>query len=122
MIESIGNSESVSSNFDNLLSNLEKGNTPEVEAKAAKTNKQTSDEFQRTFEPSKIEDEIAKQLEDETLIAKFSTDKETDKLILKIINAETEEVVRQYPPEVSLKIARIVNNMIKSNSVADVRI
>ena len=45
MIKSIGNSESVSSNFDNLLSNLEKGKIQEVEAKAAKTNKQTSDEF-----------------------------------------------------------------------------
>lgn len=122
MIKSIGNSESVNSNFDNLLSNLEKTSTPEVGTKAVKSNKQTTDEFQRTFEPNKIEAEITKQLEDESLIAKFSTDKDTDKLILKIINQDTEEVVRQYPPEVSLKIARIVNNMIKSNNIADVSI
>jgi flagellar protein FlaG len=122
MIKSIGNSESVSSNFDNLLSNLEKGKTPEVETKASNTNKQTTDEFQRTFEQVKIEAEITKQLEEDSLIAKFSTDKETDKLILNIINQDTDEVVRQYPPEVSLKIARIVNNMIKSNNTADVSI
>ena len=61
-------------------------------------------------------------MEDDSLIAKFSTDKETEKLILKIINQDTEEVVRQYPPEVSLKIARIVNNMIETNNIADVRI
>lgn len=122
MIKSILNSESVSSNFDNLLSNLEKRNTTEVEVKTAKTEKQPNDEYEKTFESGKIEDEITKQLEDDTLIAKFSTDKETEKLILKIINPETEEVVRQYPSEVSLKIARIVNNMLKSNSIANVRI
>ena len=123
MIKSIGNSESISSNFDNLMSNLANKNAPtEINQTSEKVSKQNNDEFQNTFEPSKIESEISKLLEDDSLIAQFSTDKETEKLILKILNQETKEVVRQYPPEASLKIARIVSNMIESNNIADVRI
>ncbi|PKL78252.1 MAG: hypothetical protein CVV25_12230 [Ignavibacteriae bacterium HGW-Ignavibacteriae-4] len=123
MIKSIGNSESISSNFDNLMSNLASKNAPtEVNQTTERVEKQSNDEFQSTFDPKKIENEISKLLEDDSLIAQFSTDKETEKLILKIVNPDTKEVVRQYPPEVSLKIARMVNNMIESNNIADVRI
>jgi flagellar protein FlaG len=123
MIKSIGNSESISSNFDNLMSNLANKNAPtEVNQASEKVEKQTNDEFQSTFDPKKIESEISKLLEDDSLIAQFSTDKETEKLILKILDPDTKEVVRQYPPEVSLKIARMVNSMIESNNIADVRI
>lgn len=123
MIKSIGNSETISYNFDNLMSNLANKNTPtEVNQTTEKLEKQTNDEFQKSFEPRKIEKEISKLLEDDTLIAQFSTDKDTEKLILKILNQDTKEVVRQYPQEIALKIARMVNNMIESNSIADVRI
>lgn len=123
MIKSIGNSESISSNFDNLMSNLANKNAPtEVNQTTERVSKQANDEFQSTFDPKKIEREITKLLEDDSLIAQFSTDKETEKLILKILNPDTKEVVRQYPPEVSLKIARMVNSMIESNNIADVRI
>ncbi len=105
------------------MSNLANKNTPtEVSQPTDKVEKQNNDEFQKTFDPKKIETEISKLLEDDSLIAQFSTDKETDKLILKIVNPDTKEVVRQYPPEVSLKIARMVNSMIESNNIADVRI
>lgn len=123
MIKSIGNSESISSNFDNLMSNLANRNAaPEVNHTSEKAEKRNNDEFHNTFEPEKIENEISKLLEDDSLIAQFSTDEETDKLILKILNPDTKEVVRQYPPEVSLKIARMVNSMIENNNIADVRI
>lgn len=87
-----------------------------------KVEKNKNDEFVKTFDSDKIETEITKLLEEDTLEAQFSTDKETEKLILKIINKETDEVVRQYPPEVSLKIARMVSNMIENNTVTDARV
>lgn len=105
------------------MSNLANKNAPtEVNQTTDRVSKQANDEFQSTFDPKKIESEITKLLEDDSLIAQFSTDKETEKLILKILNPDTKEVVRQYPPEVSLKIARMVNSMIESNNIADVRI
>ena len=75
MIKSIGNSESISSNFDNLMSNLANKNAPtEINQTSEKVSKQNNDEFQKTFEPSKIESEISKLLEDDSLIAQFSTE------------------------------------------------
>lgn len=123
MIKSIGNSEAISSSFDNLLSNMNNRETSYgVSEPDNKVEKNKNDEFVKTFDSNKIESEITKLLEEESLEAKFSTDKETEKLILKIINKDTDEVVRQYPPEVSLKIARMVNNMIETNSITDARI
>jgi len=105
------------------MSNLANKNAPtEVNQTMERVEKHNNDEFQSTFDPKKIENEISKLLEDDSLIAQFSTDKETEKLILKILNPDTKEVVRQYPPEVSLKIARMVNKMIESNNIADVRV
>jgi len=105
------------------MSNLaNRSSQTEVKQTSEKVDKQNNDEFQKTFEPKKIETEISKLLEDDSLIAQFSTDEETEKLILKILNQDTKEVVRQYPPEASLKIARMVSNMIESNNIADVRI
>lgn len=123
MIKSIGNSEAISSSFDNLLSNMNNKDTSYgVSEPDNKVEKNKNDEFVKTFDSNRIESEITKLLEEESLEAKFSTDEETEKLILKIINRDTDEVVRQYPPEVSLKIARMVNNMIETNSIKDARI
>ncbi|TNE35433.1 hypothetical protein EP342_01615 [bacterium] len=122
MIKSIGNSESINLNFDSILSKLSDRNIPIENNKNDRLDKQANDEFKKTFDPSVLENEISKLLDDSTLVAQFSTDKDTDKLILKIINQDTDEVVRQYPPEASLKIARIVDKLIKDNSLADARI
>lgn len=122
MIKSIGNSESINLNFDSILSKLSDKNFSAEDHKNDKVEKQSNDEFKRTFDTNTLENEISKVLDDNSLVAQFSTDKDTDKLILKIINKDTDEVVRQYPPESSLKIARIVDKLIKDNSLADVHI
>ena len=123
MIKSIGNSESINSSFDNLLSNMNNRDlTIEVSKQDNKVEKEKSDEFLKSFDSEKIEAEITKLLEDESLESKFSTDEDTDKLILKIIDKETDEVVRQYPSEETLKIVRIVIIMIENNSLNDARI
>ncbi len=42
------------------------------------------------------------------LYLQFTKDVESQKMVIKIINDETKEVIRQIPPEVALKIARII--------------
>lgn len=88
----------------------------------SKVEKKKNDEFIQTIDSNKLESEISKLLEEETLKAKFSIDEDTNKMILTIVDRKTEEVVKQYPPEVSLKIARMVNEMIENNSVKDARV
>jgi uncharacterized FlaG/YvyC family protein len=43
-------------------------------------------------------------------------------MILKIIDQSTKEVVKQLPPEISLKIARIVSNSMESGQLANATI
>jgi flagellar protein FlaG len=56
---------------------------------------------------SKLQD----MLDSDNVALEFSLDDTTKKMILKIVDKETKEVVRQYPPEIALKIARIVSEI-----------
>jgi uncharacterized FlaG/YvyC family protein len=66
---------------------------------------------------------LAKKLEsiigEKNLNFEFSLDKDTHKMIIKVINGDTKEVVQQYPPEVALKIARIVSGNMQSGQVTN---
>jgi len=43
--------------------------------------------------------------------AHFEIDRDLDILIIKIIERETERIIRQIPPEVSLKLAKALNEL-----------
>lgn len=42
----------------------------------------------------------------------FSVDKETEKIVLKIVNSKTQEVIRQIPPEEALRIASRLSKLL----------
>jgi len=44
--------------------------------------------------------------------AEFSVDKELDKIIVKIKDRESGEIIRQIPPEVAIKIAKSINELV----------
>ncbi|MDI3516314.1 MAG: flagellar protein FlaG [Thermotogota bacterium] len=44
--------------------------------------------------------------------AEFSVDKEIDRIVVKIKDRESGEIIRQIPPEVALKIARSIKELI----------
>lgn len=71
-------------------------------------------------------DKISKKLEeiinDKSLMIQFTQDDQTKKMIFKLINAETKEVVQQIPPEVALKIARYVASTLEDKNVANAKI
>lgn len=70
-------------------------------------------------EPQKPSAEQMKQAVDEVRTAvnamaqnlQFSIDKETGKTIVKVVDASTEEVIRQIPPEEILVIAKAIDGM-----------
>jgi flagellar protein FlaG len=77
--------------------------------------KKKEDAFSRE-ELTSFEDKINEQIKEENLKIEFSQDEETKRMILKLIDKETQEVVQQYPPEITLKIARIVANTLEQGS------
>lgn len=54
----------------------------------------------------------------------FKLDDDTKKMILRIIDNNTKEVVHQYPPDLTLKIARMVTSALgnENGQVADAKI
>lgn len=56
-----------------------------------------------------IQRELSDTLKDDNVSLEFSIDDETNKRVIKFIDVETEEIVKQFPPEVSLKIAKLVS-------------
>ncbi len=62
-----------------------------------------------SYEDKNIIDEIFREFKNnKKLYLQFSEDEKSKKMVIKIINDETQEVVRQIPPEIALKIARII--------------
>ena len=47
----------------------------------------------------------------------FSIDKDTSKTVVKLIDAESKEVLRQFPSEEILKLSRALDEMLKANGL-----
>lgn len=63
-------------------------------------------------EVEKIVREVNDQLQAMHTELNFSVDKETDKLVLRIINSKTHEVIRQIPAEEALRIASRISKLL----------
>ncbi|MER3522548.1 MAG: hypothetical protein C4326_00410 [Ignavibacteria bacterium] len=63
-------------------------------------------------EVEKIVREVNDQLQAMHTELNFSVDKETDKLVLRIINSKTHEVIRQIPAEEALRIAARISKLL----------
>ncbi|MCX6148418.1 MAG: flagellar protein FlaG [Candidatus Kapabacteria bacterium] len=128
MINAIGSSEGISlSNFDSLMSqvyvsdkkidlnnrqknDVAKEENVSSENKKINTNKVNYSELSRN---------IKTILDDNRLAIEFTRDTDTKEMIMKIINDETKEVIRQYPAEISLKIARLVAANIDTGKITN---
>lgn len=71
-------------------------------------------------------DKISRKLEeiinDKSLMIQFTQDDQTKKMVFKLINTETKEVVQQIPPEIALKIARYIASTLEDKNVANAKI
>lgn len=97
-----------------LVQELKK-ETPSVKAevKEKKYNQDSIDELNK---------ELNGLLEGNQLNVEFKFEKEANQLIMKLINQETKEVVRQVPPDIMLRIAKIVSSQLGSGALADAKV
>jgi flagellar protein FlaG len=61
-------------------------------------------------------------LNENDMTLEFRLDQDTNEMILKIIDSDTQEVIRQLPPELTLKIAKFVANMLGTGQVTNARV
>ncbi len=129
MINGINSVQPISiEQFDNLLSNysdrrqsetLEKDNSFANE-KLKKNN--VEKEETKKVDYNDLAESIKSLLDDKSIAIEFAKDKDSNQMIMKIINDQTKEVIRQFPAEISLKIARIVSANAVGKNIADVTI
>ncbi len=86
-----------------------------------KTNKKedTTNENLKPVDYKKFEGEIKHFLAQNHLAIEFSIDEQTKKMVMKLIDDETKEVVKQFPSEVSLQIARMLTSNSEGGSITN---
>lgn len=94
-------------NFNNFVKNISQEDT----------KKQT-----KTIDYDKIAKRLEEIINDENLMIQFTRDDQTKKMIFKLIDAQTKEVVQQIPPEVALKIARYIASTLEDKNVANAKV
>ncbi len=71
---------------------------------------------------AELGNKLKSMLDDANLFLEFRIDDESKKMVLRIIDDQTKEVVRQFPPELTLKIARIVANSLGSGQLTNAKV
>lgn len=75
-----------------------------------------------TIDFKKLAGKVNQLLKDDNLAVEFSLDRETKKMIIKITDSQTKEVVNQIPPDVALTIARMVSDENFSGQVTNAKV
>jgi flagellar protein FlaG len=92
----------------------------DTETRLNKNNKNNQKELSVSFD--EIKEVLQEALKEANLAIEFSVDKDLNRMIMKLVDSETNEVIRQLPPDITLKIARIVASALGNGSVADAKI
>lgn len=103
-----------------------RSNTPDILA-ATENNKQpngiqqksaeqaaATEEQSKNVDYSKLAEIVRTSMGSENVSIEFKKDKETDMMIMQVVDTKTDEVIRQFPPEITLKIAKIVAKLLET--------
>lgn len=101
-----------------------------IEAKANKEkdislDKQKKDkEFKNkvSTDLKELGEKLKDLIKENDVYLEFKIDKETNKMILRVIDNETKEVIQQLPTEVALQIARIISNIEGQGQIANAKV
>ena len=88
----------------------------------ANSKKETNTKNTNSVNFKQLSEQIKATLNDKNLAIEFSFDKDSKQMILKVIDAKTNEVVQQFPTEVALKIARIVSQTLEVGNITNAKV
>ncbi len=90
------------------LSGQKEKNSEELSTKSSVAVAETSRKNTQKTDFTKLSDNLQQIFNTPDTALRFSIDKDTKKIILKIINSKTNEVVQQIPTEVALKLSQFI--------------
>ncbi len=71
---------------------------------------------------SELGEKLKEIMGENNLSIEFSIDRDTQKMVVKFLDAETEEVIQQFPPDVTLKITKIIAEHFGSGQITNVKV
>lgn len=102
--------------------------TPETDKNAAssagraeKTNGRISAKGKKV-DFSALSDSLKNSLQLTNISFEFSVDSQTQSIILRIVDAQTKEVLQQLPSELALKISRLIAGSLEQGQVTDAKV
>jgi len=90
--------------------------------KKVNSKKEIDTEKQNKVDYKKFESEVKNFLKDNNLAIEFSIDDNTKKMVMKLIDEDTKEIVKQFPSEISLHIARILSSSLEAGNITNVKV
>ncbi len=84
-------------------------------------SKEAESSVQPAVDFSRIAEELQQVLAQDRMV-QFMIDKATKKIVLRIIDTETQDIIVQLPPEQSLKIAQYILGKVREGLVTDARV
>ena len=98
--------------------NNEPSVTADISPEAASLN---ADAFPAGTDFSQISDRLQQLLNNDTTV-QFSIDETTKRIVMTVVNVNTQEVVRQIPAEESLRIAKFITESFEQGQVTDAKV
>lgn len=77
---------------------------------------------ERKLNYNDLANSIQSLLGEQNIALEFKMDDSTNKMILRIVDSSTKEVIQQVPPEIALKVAKFVADQLGNGQVADATI
>jgi|GEM_PF-1085784 len=113
------NSEATQNQIVSVSDRPQKKSTQEIilEAESQAGQKDAS----QKVDFSKVEQKLAASF-DNSVTMKFSFDKDSKELILQVLDSDSKKVIRQFPSELAIQIARMVDEILEQGQVTDATI
>ncbi len=100
---------------DLLRAETDTNKAEQNKAKDVKDNSETP----KTANFDALSEKLKEILSDETVDIKFDKDESTKQMIMRLVDKETKETIKQFPPEITIKIAKMVSDFFEHGAIAD---
>ncbi len=104
--------------------NLIQNESPSQQLEESREKNEPRDNKVNDF--SALEETLRRELQEldsaRNVALKFSLDKDTKQLILSLIDAKSNEVIRQIPSELALKIVKFFSSKLEAGQVTDAKV
>ncbi len=103
---------------ENLLKK-EQTESNSLNAPRSNVKTQESSSSEKKLNYNDLANSIQSLLGEQNIALEFKMDDSTNKMILRIVDSNTKEVLQQVPPEIALKVAKFVADQMGNGQVAD---